>query len=52
MAKRDANIYLEEEQIDELDRLADGETAYTSRSDVARVAVREFLEGMNDGGEK
>lgn len=49
MAKVDSNIYLEEDQLEELDRLADGETVYSSRSEVARAAIDAFLEDR-DGG--
>lgn len=52
MVVQDANVYLEGEQIAELDALADDEdSSYESRSDAVRTAVAEFLERTNDTGE-
>lgn len=50
MTVRDANLYLEEEQIDGLDDVADDdELDFDSRSEAAREAVDRFLEDLEGG---
>lgn len=52
MTVRDANLYLEEDQIVDFDAIVDDDSNdFSSRSEVGRAAADRFLEEYHDDGE-